>query len=585
MSKYRLTKSILRNSTNLYVKQLRFGSSFTEETEAARDLNFVFEKSDEDNKITDKVRRLSHLTKDMGKSRGMKLNNKGYRDEDVPDFNLAILEKEFPTKVDLLLEYYSQKPTYLCGGSPYLVLVAPTGMLISTKVASPTMERESKIDNNVFYLRGEIYHKLKSPYLFLSGGDLDEPYKIECNNESVFRLTEKGFQLVEFNTESMAVRDMMMGVEPKDLDWFKKRDSANWNAAQKMGLYEPIFSDSPIFSLKDRLREAFHNIYNTNNSYRYGIASFFGWPSAGNSYNWAEYLLGGFIITPVKNIIKGIFEFIPAIIEVLGGFVFDQSRRFLSQPQSNAGETVAANIGLVVGGFFHFAAKATRLLTMRLTSPIRSFKEAWQQNKVLGVLSAVVSVAAFVAAAIFVAPLAALVAAKSASVPVLSNIVSGIKAAIGWVSQISFLNSAGAATAAVVDLGIAGAATAATVALAFSPLVAIRAGIKKLFGYLTGEKVIEVAQVKVTPPAAKKSSIDNGKTAADIYKGLQQGDKQFNAADLEHNNNVVDDAQHQNGRSQNNGDDASEEVIAPISDLAQTDKPDSSGVRRTSKSN
>lgn len=119
------------------------------------------------------------------------------------------------------------------------------------------------------------------------------------------------------------------------------------------------------------------------------LQAFLGFPRIENPWNIVEYMLGGFVLTPLKNTIK-----------------------FLVQYPLQVWTSWAKENLYHENGFLREAAVLSYLfvtpinaLVSSVLSPIDSFRAAYKKHPLLGMLSAVVSVAAYSVLAIFAAPI------------------------------------------------------------------------------------------------------------------------------------------------------------------------------------
>ena len=278
--------------------------------------------------------------------------------------------------------------------------------------------------------------------------------------------------------------------------------------------------------LSERFNNAFSKIYNDNNEDRshstyklaYALKSFFGFPTNKNPYNYAEWALTGFGLGAfAKNILKFAAEFIPAMIENTGKWIYDHSKDYLKKPADERGnaQTALAYTGLVLGGAFYGTFKCVRLLTMRVTSPIRSAKQAYRSGEelgkkifpdsprlqkatgfVFGGVSTLFSIAAITAIAFVASPLVATAATFIAAKTVIGgNVVAALGSAMQWISNAPYVGPAihtvgNALLTAANALGlnsVAGsvltdlhATAAATVGLIHTCALSMKVGFKKL---------------------------------------------------------------------------------------------------------
>lgn len=222
----------------------------------------------------------------------------------------------------------------------------------------------------------------------------------------LFRVTMNNFEFLECSTNSMADYDLLMGVNATNQNWYDQRDRINWPwLAKNFKIFEPIFADSYITPLNQRLRHAYFNIMNEGNPYQLNWHSFIGWPGD-ESYHENEiadfclklgkYILTASFLVPIKNMAKLVLEYIPAIFEEFGAWLLDHSKKALENSHFLRGQVIAA-VGIATGELIYGTSKIVRQVTMRATSPIRSAKEAFEYGKkahfVVGCLAAITSIA------------------------------------------------------------------------------------------------------------------------------------------------------------------------------------------------
>ncbi|HSW93369.1 MAG TPA: protein kinase [Gammaproteobacteria bacterium] len=114
----------------------------------------------------------------------------------------------------------------------------------------------------------------------------------------------------------------------------------------------------------------------------------------------AAWVLLGFVLTPVRNIIK-LPEF--ALKWLSESFAYFSYKNSQAHPVSGAGKALET---LVAGALYvaHGVTEGVRLLVRTVTSPVTSFREAWRESPFLGVLSAACSIGALAGVIVFALP-------------------------------------------------------------------------------------------------------------------------------------------------------------------------------------
>ncbi len=166
------------------------------------------------------------------------------------------------------------------------------------------------------------------------------------------------------------------------------------------------------FGFYRRVRNAFHDVFNHHNFDRSDKAAFIGRPTRSNrSMSKLTYIEMPFVFA--KNLVKVGTEFIPYIFEEGFGYLADRLNKFIlnndkkpSLQKSGAGTIALANLAYYACTGMHYLFKGIRLLGRTITSPVRSFKEAWERDPLLGVASAVCSFVAAVTFTVLLAPIA-----------------------------------------------------------------------------------------------------------------------------------------------------------------------------------
>lgn len=238
--------------------------------------------------------------------------------------------------------------------------------------------------------------------------------------------------------------------------------------------FDPVFAEEdakrPV-SVSDLLSDAFKKtFYNTKNTAKSRLVSFLEIPTDKYKYDpvtgktelktstenfsaWFMYFAFGFLLMPIKNTFKLLFEFIPYAIEKLAKHAIHK------MTESGVDESVSAK-GLASGallsllGGVYLLAKIIRVTARLVTSPVTSFRHAWKIHPLLGIASAVLSVALIGTLLFFTLPvtasLAAAVTAK-AGLTAASSVYTVINAMMGA----SVTASVAAAVASFVAIGSA----------------------------------------------------------------------------------------------------------------------------------
>lgn len=386
-----------------------------------------------------------------------------------------IIRKVFPTHAGNLIKHHMQNPAYYS--------------LTPLNHASPENDiyiTAGTTSNDIFEHEGNLYLRTTSSNFTVTDRKSQKHQSLgDAKLEVLFKLTENGFELLEYNTNSPIVYDLLRGIKPTSLDWYKNRDRNTWTWWQQNSrLFEPVFPDSYVAPLGERLRNTYHQLFNTDNPYRSDVAAFFDWPSEDNDTHIflkvVRYIGTFSFLSPIKNVFKLVLEGTPAFLEELGGWILDKSKQILSFPETDTTRTERnlARVGVVCGAILYGASKLTRQVTMRLTSPIRSMKEAyefgaqahWSVGILLGAVSAVVSVGLTALAAVVAGPV---ILVKG----VFSIVATGVKAAAAWLGpKLSAIGgmvstTTGAPTSVALGLKTVGLATMTTVALPVLPIV------------------------------------------------------------------------------------------------------------------
>lgn len=124
----------------------------------------------------------------------------------------------------------------------------------------------------------------------------------------------------------------------------------------------------------------------------------FGWPGKNGKGAWASYLLGGFVLTPFKNMLK-LIEFSVKAISQIALFAMDYLETLHPSTQEK-------KMGLAMGWaacyFMHGLFALAGWIVSAVTSPMANARAGWKETgaEAIGLVSAMITVAVY--AAIFV---------------------------------------------------------------------------------------------------------------------------------------------------------------------------------------
>ncbi|MDR3478263.1 MAG: hypothetical protein P4M14_09565 [Gammaproteobacteria bacterium] len=321
----------------------------------------------------------------------------------------AVLREQFPgadqghSYADLILKYYSQNPQYP-SVSPFLVIAGLKGLGVEALKQSITLR--SVVEAG----RYKVYYEINVPMMTVTNLHTDEKIEIK-GSKWKFELTAKGFEFVDAFAYSKNVFDMLMGAMPDNLKWFKS------------------------YPLSMRIKDAYAR-------------------------------------APITRPLKFIGEFLPHLFESLADWAAD----YLHEKMPNQSVIKNTPLRLMARGLTYLAiglldvvsvaAKCARLLISRVTSPVRSYREARELHPALGVLSALVSASAIIVLGVFASPIMSFLGLNSAA--------AWLVAHTGPVG--AFLQTAGAKIAGAFGEAVSSAMAgvmcfaAAVFSLAFLPL-------------------------------------------------------------------------------------------------------------------
>lgn len=236
-----------------------------------------------------------------------------------------------------------------------------------------------------------------------------------------------------------------------------------------------------------------------------------GFPRKNNILDWCEYLLGGFLLNPIKNSAKLCTEFPFQFLKELSALALASSlKKFHAATTSQDKILYGAAIGL--SAFAVATSTSLWLISRAILSPLHSAEAAYhrgkQQHLLLGValggLSVLASTTAYVSAAIFLAPLA--IVYGVAKIPAV-----GLKSALFLINnlvQLSMLLAPAAKTLGINQLLVAGA----SIGLTFSAATWVQGIAGKLSSFIAHKIAAPAPQPPAFPPAAEQAP-DNSPTA------------------------------------------------------------------------
>lgn len=226
-----------------------------------------------------------------------------------------------------------------------------------------------------------------------------------------------------------------------------------------------------LYGIRLSLRSdsVFHRLFNSSKIERFSddsgliyiLKTLFGYPNKGNPYNWGEWIGTAFgIVTFTKNLIKFIIEYIPEQLAELSGLIYENNKKDLQRNQSLLVDGITY-FNMALTGALYMLGKSIRMITMRLTSPVESIKQAYHFGENYSVMAGIVfaglSLMLTMNEASFLllagAPLLAAVASGLASFSVGAAVLSGLTSAMHFVLGIHAVASlVGAVTAAATTL-------------------------------------------------------------------------------------------------------------------------------------
>lgn len=284
----------------------------------------------------------------------------------------SIIKNLFPSQAGNLLTYPCQQLKEYVSDTLFDT--------VNVKLTAPSTNTFVDIYDH----EGNVYVKAIN-----TGYQLNEKKYGNYRTEALFRVTRQGYEFIEYRTDSLAVYDIVMGSTPTDTDWYNKRDRNQWSWLERnVSLFEPIFPDSHFTSFSQRMHNAYENVFNEKNLYRSHFAAFMGWESERryhenrilNSFlKTAAYLLSFGVFKPLINTTKLFVEFLPAFFSEIGNWILDKSKQVFNQPEQLTWyQKTMAWGGAAVGTLIYGVSNLVRQAGQRLTSPVRSAKEAYE---------------------------------------------------------------------------------------------------------------------------------------------------------------------------------------------------------------
>jgi hypothetical protein len=350
---------------------------------------------------------------------------------------------------------------------------------------------------------GNIYRNPHDGYVYLestiSGYEVyDTSTGRNCTIKGstwVFVLEKNGFKVVEADIPDERMKQMYLSlVAPKKLE------------------------DFPEYSLLSRIRDAFHETYNRNSrNYSRDAAAFLGYKERGNTYlqNYETLELLALPLTVLKNTLKLFTEFFPRVIEKTMEKIVLHSRLTIKN-------LVLLGFANIIPTAIFGIAWGFRQIASRLTSPVNSFKSAYENgasyHPLVGVLTAGLSAAislglmiAIGAAGVAVLSAAGVGVAVSAATWITSN-----TAAIG-----SFCTLAAAKATAALGIPLSGTAVTVVAASIFTSTIiagvmvlreGFKAAVNKLFLRSSRKAFEKKAAEEAASQAADETVLDSSKS-------------------------------------------------------------------------
>jgi hypothetical protein len=168
-----------------------------------------------------------------------------------------------------------------------------------------------------------------------------------------------------------------------------------------------------VVNLTTLVFNEFKEIYSTNDTSPENIYfAMLEYPRNNLVFDWVYHILSGrVILAPLKNSLKFIIEFIPAVIKALALHANNQAiERYGNIPWVNNGNDFNGSrylfsITIFILGLISGIASIIGLITSRITSPMRSFRTAWHRHPFLGVASSLLTIVATGLIGFFLTPI------------------------------------------------------------------------------------------------------------------------------------------------------------------------------------
>ena len=168
----------------------------------------------------------------------------------------------------------------------------------------------------------------------------------------------------------------------------------------------------PLETVTSLLLKKFKDVYGSDGERAPSFTvAFFDFPKQNTPARWAYHFLSGrFILAPLKNLLKFYAEFIPGAIGTLAFRAINNIAESYNQSLEeknklkSAALKIFAGISFPVAAAIYAVARTTELITSRVMSPMRSFREAWRIHPALGIVSGLFTIVATGTLAFWTAP-------------------------------------------------------------------------------------------------------------------------------------------------------------------------------------
>jgi hypothetical protein len=406
-----------------------------------------------------------------------------------------ILDAEFPGSFGdlpfyrVLLQQYTQSIAY-SAVAPLEEMAQKVNMHIGENVQGINDGRNK--ETNIYFKNNRVFMSIELAAYHIIDQTTGQEHVIE-GSKWVYLLEENGFKLMHANIYNETAFSMFLG----------------YDAPSSLPEY-------PDYSMSRHVRDAFHEIFNPDKNEKYytnDARAFFGMKSEANDdynimYEKIEKPLGILLSIP-KNILKLVTEFLPLVVE--------KAAWKLIQNMDSI-EIKFFRLFMTIPYVIYGLAWVTRQIGSRLTSPLRTFREAYaagnEYHPALGVAFATVSGLLTVGTLIATGFAASAIFASAG--------VSAFAAADIWLSTHtaavgSFLVAA--STKAATLLGVSISSTAASivagsaiVSAMVTSVIAIREQFKTALSYMFQRKLSADAE------RAIMESVKQAQVAADLVE-------------------------------------------------------------------